>query len=93
MTAEDVKIPWLERFAAFSGPMLFIYGGADPTAKACIEFYRHLCRLNRRHFDLHTIQGSNHAFYGLSWRRQLIDVTAGWICRHLAGCADEPAGG
>ncbi len=78
-TDADRQIPWTQRFLQFSGPVLFIYGGADPTAPAAIEVYRRLSGQAGREFELHVVEGANHAFYGLEWKREVIERTIGWI--------------
>jgi pimeloyl-ACP methyl ester carboxylesterase len=77
----DAAIDWRARFFAFPGRQLFIYGGADPTTPACIEAYRRLCAEAGRKFELHIVDGANHAFYSAIWEAEVIAVTLDWLER------------
>jgi pimeloyl-ACP methyl ester carboxylesterase len=73
--ASDREIDWLQRFTAFPGPVLFIYGGSDPATPACLEHYRELSARAQRPFEMHLVEGANHAFYSLAWEQEVIDTT------------------
>lgn len=83
----DAAIDWRARFFAFSGPRLFVYGGADPVTPACIEAYRRLCTDAGCEFELHIVEGANHAFYSAAWQTEVISVTLRWLER----CFPVPA--
>lgn len=79
----DAAIDWRARFLAFSGPRLFIYGGADPVTPACIEAYRRLCADAGCKFEVYVIEGANHAFYSAAWQAEVIGVTLRWLDQHF----------
>ena len=75
----DKQIDWDGAFAAFSGERLFIYGSADPVTEPCVQFYRELSSKCGRAFNLHLVQGANHAFYSAVWQDEVISVTLDWL--------------
>jgi pimeloyl-ACP methyl ester carboxylesterase len=78
-SAADTGIDWDACFLAFAGERLFIYGAADPVTPACIDFYRGLSDHAASAFNLHAIDGANHAFYSAAWQRQVIGTTLDWL--------------
>ena len=78
----DATIPWRERFLSFRGPMQFVYGTGDPTTKQTVEYYRGLSGRGKSAADFHLVEGANHSFYSLPWKRELIHVTLGWLQQH-----------
>lgn len=77
--ASDRAIDWFARFSGFRGPRLFIYGGNDPTTAGCLAHYAELCDEAGQRFDLHVVEGANHAFYSLAWEDEVIDTSLTWL--------------
>ena len=63
-------------FAKFRGRVRFIYGGADPEAAAARAHYEAFCREHGLAADYLFIEGANHNYYSLDWKRQVIEKTA-----------------
>ena len=60
----------------YRGPVLQIYGDADPIAPDARAWYEtHGVRAPR----VETVAGANHSFYGLEWERQVFDFTDNWL--------------
>ena len=78
---ENVKlgIDWHERFTRFRGPMLFVYGGNDPTAEPSINHYRGLCSESAIPAEFHVVEGANHSFYSLAWEQAVIAKSLHWL--------------
>lgn len=66
-------------FEAYRGRLLFIYGGADPEAAPSWEFYQSFLDQTQMPYDQHEIPGSNHNFYSLAWKSEVIATTLGWL--------------
>lgn len=81
--ASDREVDWGRRFREFRGQMLFVYGGADPTAAEGLAHYEALCKAARRGWFAHVVEGANHAFYSTAWEREVIEETLGWL-----GCVE-----
>lgn len=63
-------------FEKFRGPRLLVYGSADPTMPAALEWQRtHGKSATSEHF----IEGANHSFYGLQWELEVVETTARWL--------------
>ena len=81
--AEDAppepNIPWRERFDAFRGRLLFVYGTNDPTTPESVAHYRGMSEAAGIPADFHLVEGANHAYYSLAWEREVIDVTLDWL--------------
>jgi len=75
----DRQIEWRSRFLSFSGEVLFIYGGNDPTAASAIRHYRGLTEKSGRAWHCHTVEGANHAFYSLAWEGEVMDTGLQWL--------------
>jgi alpha-beta hydrolase superfamily lysophospholipase len=66
-------------FARYRGRVRFIYGGADPEAPAAKEHYEAFCRANGIPADWVFVEGANHNYYSLEWKRKVIEKTVEWI--------------
>jgi pimeloyl-ACP methyl ester carboxylesterase len=73
----------LQRFRAFAGPVLFVYGSRDPDAAAARQRYARFCREAGIEHDSHMVDGANHSFYGLEWERAVCRVTLNWLARRF----------
>jgi pimeloyl-ACP methyl ester carboxylesterase len=82
-SASDKDIDWLGRFLSFRGPVLFIYGSADPTTADSVAHFERLTREAGRAWHLHLVEGANHAFYSVKWEREVIGRTLDWLEREL----------
>ena len=83
----------LDRFRAYRGQILFVYGGRDPDTAQAGTGYRRFCASAGLAQECHEIAEANHSFYALDWERQVIDLTADWLQRSGAGqaeCRDTP---
>ena len=69
----------MEAFAQYRGRVRFIYGGADPEAAAARAHYDAFCREHGVAADYVSIEGANHNYYSLEWKRQVIEKTAEWV--------------
>ena len=78
-SAADAHIDWDARFLSFKGERSFIYGAADPVTPACVDFYRALSARAGSSFNLHSIDGANHAFYSAAWQREVIALTLDFL--------------
>ncbi len=67
--------------AGYRGRLRFVYGGADPEAAAAKEHYEAFCREHGIEADYHFVEGANHNYYSLDWKRQVIEKTCDWILR------------
>jgi hypothetical protein len=68
-------------FARYPGRIRFIYGGADPEAPAAKTHYEAFCRIHDIEGDWVFIEGSNHNYYSLDWKRQVIEKTVEWVVK------------
>ena len=60
----------------YNGPILQIYGDADPIAPdARVWYEKHSARLPL----VETVAGANHSFYGLEWEKQVFEITQKWL--------------
>ena len=66
------------------GPMLFVYGGNDPDAKAAVAHYGSLCRKWKVGSTFHVVRGANHSSCSLRWEKEVIDKTVEWIKEEVA---------
>lgn len=82
-SASDKDIDWLGRFHSFKGPVLFIYGSADPTTAESVAHFERLTRKAGRTWHLYLVEGANHAFYSVKWEREVIDQTLDWLEREV----------
>jgi len=77
--ASDKDIDWYQCFTRFQGRVLFIFGAQDPTTDAAVAHYRDLSKDAQREFELHLVEGANHAFYSVPWEREVIGITLNWL--------------
>lgn len=82
-SASDKDIDWLGRFRGFGGPVLFIYGSADPTTADSVAHFERLTQEAKRRWHLHLVEGANHAFYSVKWEREVIGQTLDWLEREV----------
>ncbi|HIE50302.1 MAG TPA: alpha/beta fold hydrolase [Armatimonadetes bacterium] len=71
----------MAEFAAFRGPLLFIYGANDPETPDAAQFYRTYCERVGVPHEFHFVAGANHNFYSLAWKREVIETTLNWLHR------------
>jgi dienelactone hydrolase len=69
----------LDRFRAFKGSVLFIYGGNDPETTIAARKYSRFCTQHGIRNTFHEIAEANHSFYSLVWERQVVDLTLEWF--------------
>ena len=48
-----------------------LYGLADPDAAAAIKYFGDYINENKLPIQMHTIEGANHNFSSLEWRRTI----------------------
>jgi uncharacterized protein len=77
--ASDKQIDWARRFGEFSGEVLFVFGGADPTTAEGLRHYEALTAQAGRAWHCHVVEGANHAFYSTAWEREVIGATLDWV--------------
>jgi alpha-beta hydrolase superfamily lysophospholipase len=75
----------LAGLARYRGHVLFLYGSADPEAADAEQVFRAFCEEHGIPAEFAFVEGANHNFYSLEWKRQAIRRTAGWVAGLLAG--------
>lgn len=58
---------------------LLVYGTADPVADEAIPAYVRLFEGSRCQVHVHRVQGANHGFYSIPWKREVIATTRHWL--------------
>jgi dienelactone hydrolase len=71
----------LDRFKAFRGDILFIYGGNDPNTKYAAEAYTQFCNRHGIRSEFHEIPDANHSFYSLEWERDVLEWSERWFVK------------
>ncbi len=66
----------LSDWKKYNGPILQIYGDADPIAPDARAWY---AQHSARPPVVETVAGANHSFYGLDWERQVFEITQKWL--------------
>jgi len=74
----------LGALAGYRGWLLFVYGGRDPEAPAAERVFRAFCDEHGLRAEFHTVEGSNHNFYSLEWKRETLELTGQWLARALS---------
>jgi exosortase A-associated hydrolase 2 len=69
----------MQAFEAYKGQLLFIYGGNDPETPPSRDFYQEFVTRTKMPHQFHEIEGANHNFYSLEWKREIIELTAEWL--------------
>ena len=75
----------LERFRAWRGAVLFVYGSNDPETNRAAANYAAFCRSAGIEHEGHEIAGANHSFYSLAWEDEVIGLTESWLSRFAGG--------
>ncbi len=60
-------------------PILFIYGGGDPTTGESSRFYSNECEENNLSYKCHIIPNANHSFFHYKWKEEIFDVSKQWL--------------
>lgn len=60
----------------YNGPILQIYGDADPIAGDARAWYAAHCATAPL---VEMVAGANHSFYGLEWERRVFEITEEWL--------------
>lgn len=66
----------LANWKKYNGPILQVYGDADPIAPDARAWY---AQHSARAPIVETVAGANHSFYGLEWERQVFEITQKWL--------------
>lgn len=66
----------LAHWKSYSGPILQIYGDADPIAPDARDWY---AAHSASPPTVEMVAGANHSFYGLEWERQVFEFTENWL--------------
>jgi len=69
----------VDPFSTFRGPLLFLYGTADPDTTPALAHYRRLVERHRLPAQFHLVEGANHNFYSQEWHREVMEVTGRWL--------------
>jgi exosortase A-associated hydrolase 2 len=77
--APQPDIPWRERFDACPKRLLFVYGGSDPVTPEAEAHYRRMSQRAGHDARFHVVQGANHSYFSLAWKREVIGVTLEWL--------------
>ena len=70
----------LANWKNYDGPILQIYGDADPIASEARDWYQSHSA-SPPHVEM--VAGANHSFYGLQWERQVFEITENWLSRRI----------
>ncbi len=73
----------LERFRSYAGPVLFVYGTADPPTRLAVARYQTWLQNAHIPVECRAIEGANHSFYSLRWEREVLDITSAWMTRRF----------
>ncbi len=70
----------LKNWKSYSGPLLQIYGGADPITEEASLWYKENsgAKLDSR-LRVEIVDGANHSFYGLGWETQVFEISDKWL--------------
>jgi len=85
---EDRDIDWIGRYVAFAGEVMHIYGGNDPTTASALEHYSELSAKAGREFNVHIVEGANHAFYSLAWEDEVMSAGLDWLRGRYAAAGE-----
>ena len=69
----------MKAFEAFAGKLLFIYGGNDPETPPSREFYQEFVARTKMPNQFHEIEGANHNYYSVEWKREVTETTVKWL--------------
>jgi alpha-beta hydrolase superfamily lysophospholipase len=69
----------MNEFEAFTGKLLFIYGGNDPETPPSRDFYREFVERTKMPHEFQEIEGANHNYYSVEWKREVINLTVDWL--------------
>ena len=69
--------------AGYGGRAFFLYGGGDPEATQAQEAFRSFCEGSGPTAEFAVIEGANHNFYSLAWKRTAIERTVEWLAGAL----------
>jgi dienelactone hydrolase len=62
----------------FRGPLLFVWGGADPEGMGAKRHFEDFVREQGLDARVEVIEGANHNYYSLEWERAAIDAAVGF---------------
>ena len=70
----------MQGWQRFAGPVLQIYGGADPITEEAQGWYRQNSGASfASRLSSAVVAGANHSFYGLSWEREVFAISRDWL--------------
>jgi dienelactone hydrolase len=67
----------------YERPVLFLFGSNDPEAVDARAAFADFFRRAGRTVQMQSIEGANHNFYSLKWKREVIEATAQWLRENL----------
>ncbi len=76
---KDSKRDIVKEFERYRGRVLFVYGGADPEAAGARSMYEPFCEQHGIDAQFHVIEGANHSFYSIEWKREVIERSIEWL--------------
>jgi dienelactone hydrolase len=79
MSLKDSSRDIMSAFAGYRGRALFVYGGRDPEAVGARKHYEEFAAAQGLRADFRVIEGSNHNFYSIPWKRELVATTLEWL--------------
>ena len=71
------------KFFATKCPVLFVYGGQDPTAGESSRYYITKCSKNNTPYDCYFVADANHSFFHYKWKEEILNVSKQWLKRNL----------
>ncbi|MFP4176163.1 MAG: alpha/beta fold hydrolase [Planctomycetota bacterium] len=69
----------VESLKRFDGGLCFIFGGGDPEASDAHRIFREFFAGSEATAEFQEIDGANHNFYSLGWKREVIRRTGQWM--------------
>ena len=70
---------YLGFLARYEGPLLFVYGKADPMASPAMKAFGDICEKRPGKNSFHEVEGANHSFYALDQEAEVLERTKDWI--------------
>jgi pimeloyl-ACP methyl ester carboxylesterase len=70
------------KFFATKCPVLFVYGGQDPTAGESSRYYITKCNENNTPYDCHFVADANHSFFHYKWKEEILGISKQWLQRN-----------